>query len=901
MFYTHEFQTDPNDNSVTKTLWYTDQGYYKECYNKAQDMYNTMTDPSGPCHLMKKDSQNYKDCTTDQNNLYIALGCDNSMFQTTTKDGEEYYTIKPNAAQDCQDRLNAVGQVRIVVIGQDGKPTAGEPTSSSSVLAKTSGGGGSAAGSDQSDASLGCDGSANPLSWIICPVVNDLLVPAIDATDQLITNELSIKSESIFCTGNSSSNDPCEAYYTAWVSFRNIALGLLVVAGLIIVIAQAVGMEILDAYTVRKMLPRLLVAAVGITLSWTLMNFAVTLSNDLGFGVRDLITAPFHNFDSSINLNFANGGGFVGGLENFIGGTGGLALGLAAGASLWIATGGLGIILSYVLTAGLAVLVAVLVLVLRQIAVIMLILVAPIALIAYVLPNTQRVFRFWWESFIRALLMFPMIAAMIAAGRVFAAISLTSADNGAGGVLRGLIGFVAYFAPYFMIPMTFRFSGGVMSGFGNFVQQRAQGAFSGLGGWRSNIRKDRISRARSGGLYRGSNKLARMMNTVGDYTLDVDENLPYDFGTGNRAGVITRGKYNPLGYAGRAVFGRQGRDLAEQIGGQAVEQTEKGRQKANMHYSAAWAALGMLDDGHGGQGLTAEGRRLIDQEYGTEFAVDPHTGERRATAWRAPRNADFGDIDRLGTILEEHGTDGSHSRMAGQQLRAKAGTLSSFGLDPETKRATVESVAAAQAARDGKLGADDLSRIYNHTMEGTRPGSVERAVAVRELEHLEDSATQQRHDLRRAKGIRIDSDGHAYSVYSHKMVRDSDGVEKEAFKTAKAKESLMTAKANPAGMGKGEFWDDTKDTWLHHASERDAEGNLTEDAIELRKFLVQSTGIWGTGDPGAKTKANAIKEQLGIDAAEEASYQRGYDPNDVGSHAAEGMPDPPDDVHGAPV
>ena len=472
LFYTHDFQDDPNDNTITRTRWYTSIGAYKSCWLAAKSLQETMTDTTnnGPCHDMKKGSDNWNDCQKSQENLHWAIGCDDKMFMPT---GDDHYDIKPKAAEDCAERIKNIGNLSIIVIGPDGKRQKSEPIKSESVKASNSIG--VTNGADEAE--LGCDASSNPLTWVICPVINDLLVPAIAATDDFITGQLAIDTDSLFCSVGSSNNDSCKAYYTAWSSFRNIALGLLIIVGLIVVISQALGMEILDAYTIRKMLPRILVAAVGITLSWTLMNFAVSLSNDLGYGIRNLIVAPFRDLSTSINLDFSNSSI----LNAFFGG--GVAV---AAIPIWTVAGGLGVLLSYVATAGLAVLIAVMVLVLRQVAIIMLILLAPVALIAYVMPNTQRVFRLWWESFSRALLMFPMIVGFIAAGRVFAAISLngTETDAGADAAFRGIIGFVAYFAPYFMIPLTFRLSGGMMSGLGNFVNQRAQGGFSALSGYR---------------------------------------------------------------------------------------------------------------------------------------------------------------------------------------------------------------------------------------------------------------------------------------------------------------------------------------------------------------------------------------------------------------------------------
>jgi protein involved in ribonucleotide reduction len=246
----------------------------------------------------------------------------------------------------------------------------------------------------------------------------------------------------------------CDAYYAGWQSFRDIALGLLVIVGLIIVISQALGMEILDAYTIRKMLPRVLLATIAITLSWQLMRLLVTLSNDLGYGVRSLMSTPFSRL--GINLNLSTGGSLL------------AALATAAGLAIF----DLFAILTFVGTAAIAVLVTFLVLILRQIVVILLIIFSPIALIAYVLPNTQRVYKFWWESFSKMLLMFPMIVALIAAGHIFAAI----AANQGTDFVHQTIAVIAYFAPYFMVPMTFRFSGGIMSGLGNAVNARGDGA-----------------------------------------------------------------------------------------------------------------------------------------------------------------------------------------------------------------------------------------------------------------------------------------------------------------------------------------------------------------------------------------------------------------------------------------
>lgn len=492
MFYQYDKPTDPHDPSVTVKLWFTKQGDYKDCYNKAQTMYNHMSDPNGPCKLTRDGSSNNNDCVADQNNLHNALGCDSHMFQRADGSGQpnsngNYWIIKQGASTDCQNRINDVGNVQIWVIGSDGQPTLGTKISDPSVSADTSsapGDGGPA------PTTVGCDFGGNifgiipfnPLNWLFCGLVKGmgLMVTTLNTE---INNMLPIGTggstsdnpNQIFTdsNGNCSGAKVCDDYQKAWGDFRDIALGLLAIVGLIIVISQALGMEILDAYTIRKMLPRVLIATVAITLSWQLMRFFVILSNDLGYGIAHLLWSPFSSLHPTIDTS---------GLTMLTG-----LSGVAIGAAVLDAFG----LMSFLGTAAIAVLITFLVLILRQIAVILLIIVAPIAIIAYVLPNTQRVYKFWWESFSKMLLMFPMIVAFLTVGYIFSAISAAQGKD----FIHSVIAFIAFFGPYFAIPLTFRFSGSIMGGIGNAVNSRGEGARGMLRQYRANQAKQRLTNA----------------------------------------------------------------------------------------------------------------------------------------------------------------------------------------------------------------------------------------------------------------------------------------------------------------------------------------------------------------------------------------------------------------------
>ncbi len=248
----------------------------------------------------------------------------------------------------------------------------------------------------------------------------------------------------------------------------------------------------LDAYTIRKMLPRIVIAAILISLSWPLLSFLVQLSNDLGNGVRVLIYSPFSSLlnSTSSQINF-NQGAF--GVDLF-----------ALGA--FTALGGFGL-LSFVLTGVLAVLVGYITLVIRQFLMIGLLILSPIAIVAYIMPNTEKFFKIWRSTLIGVLLAFPIIAAFIATGRVFSAISAQQ-----GGAINQVIAFAAYFAPYFMLPLAFKMSGGIMSGIGTAVHNRSGGLRKSLSTYRGNKTKENLQKTANFSRFSDNNKFGHGLN-----------------------------------------------------------------------------------------------------------------------------------------------------------------------------------------------------------------------------------------------------------------------------------------------------------------------------------------------------------------------------------------------------
>ncbi|MEK7153074.1 MAG: hypothetical protein AAB834_03945, partial [Patescibacteria group bacterium] len=325
------------------------------------------------------------------------------------------------------------------------------------------------------------------IKWLVCPIVDGATF-AVGKFEDIINGLLTVGVEDIF---NDTKSD--NSFHKAWNSFRFFALGLVVVAALVMVVSQAAGVEILDAYTIRKLLPRLLFAAIFIALSWDVVEFLTTLSNAAGLGIRTLIYAPFQ----ALNANNQLGGG-----SSFV-----LAL-IGSGAA--IAFGWVGL-LSFALTGLLAALVAFAVLVFRKMLILLLVMMAPFAIACYILPNTQKIWDTWRTGLLSVLIVFPIISAFIAIGRVFAITSMNASGN---RIINQLIAIVAYFAPYFLISMAFRLAGGFLATVGGFVNDRSRGAFDRLKNYRGNKVNENMQKMGEGKRFQPSNPLSRAFNAT---------------------------------------------------------------------------------------------------------------------------------------------------------------------------------------------------------------------------------------------------------------------------------------------------------------------------------------------------------------------------------------------------
>lgn len=323
------------------------------------------------------------------------------------------------------------------------------------------------------------------IGWIVCPIVNFLSL-IVDAAYGFVASLLVVQP--LVTTGEA------KGIYDAWSIMRNFANVAFVISFLVIIFSQLTSVGITN-YGIKKLLPRLIMAAILVNISFWICAIAVDVSNILGSSIKGL-------FDSiGAQLELPKGGAFSGG-----GGwtvlSGGILAGTAVAAGAAALYIGLSALLPALIVALLAILTVFIVLTLRQALIILLIIVAPLAFVAYLLPNTEGWFNKWRGLLQTLLLMYPIIAAIFGASALASQIVMGTA-SGTYKMPIQIMGALIAIAPLALTPIIMKTAGGVLGRVGAIVNNPNKGPFDrmrkGAEGYRKNRQMLRDARGLSGG------------------------------------------------------------------------------------------------------------------------------------------------------------------------------------------------------------------------------------------------------------------------------------------------------------------------------------------------------------------------------------------------------------------
>ncbi|MBP5675087.1 hypothetical protein J6W91_02020 [Candidatus Saccharibacteria bacterium] len=355
-----------------------------------------------------------------------------------------------------------------------------------------------------------CYKHAKSLGWVICPVIYGLremsenfyqaIVPLLQVNDSVVSQ---------FGSNNSS-------LYKVWATFRNIANIIFVIMFMAVILSQLTGYGI-DNYGIKRMLPKLIITAILVNISFWLCAIAVDISNILGKTIKEFLEGLA--VSSSIGGDSSHAVGHI--VQTVVGWIA-VASTVTVGVGVAFALEGWAIIipiLLFLLVVVISIFFALIILGMRQALVVILLAISPVAIVCTLLPNTEPVFKKWLNTAKSMLMVYPIIGAVIGAGYLTASI-LMGADQ---GFIMTLVAGVLMVGPYFMIPSLTRKAldavGGLGTRLGNLGSRAAHGARNGIAGSEAvrNFRADQNANAR----YRRNN--SRFSRWLDDKTMQSAE------------------------------------------------------------------------------------------------------------------------------------------------------------------------------------------------------------------------------------------------------------------------------------------------------------------------------------------------------------------------------------------
>jgi hypothetical protein len=432
-----------------------------------------------------------------------------------------------------------------------------------------------------------CESEGGDFSFIICPLLQQSN-KAISWLDEQIIGLLFVNEE-YYQNGTQGG----ERIEDVWIRMRNIGYIILIPIMLVMVTGTALGFKGIDAYTVKRALPRMFAAIIFMAISLDVTRLMVDITNDLGVGAAGLVAAPFSP-DGIDGLQLtdifsANAGTDVGVLG------GGVIAGVAA-----FSVVSLGVIGSYLLVSVLALLVVFFVLSIRQMILIFLMVLSPLAIIAWIFPGNDKPWKIWWQSFSKLLLLFPLIMALLMFGRGFALI-VQSTDG--GGVVTTLLKLTAFIGPFFFIPSAFKYAGGAFANIAGMVNDKGKGVFDRQKKWRGEKMKKNWNDTRTGNRLKGSGKWTDRINKGYEFGSNADKAFttgvmkPGNYRQNIRNAIsdhehATLGKVKEENSAAAAIFkddvttGASIEDTAEQIDAALLDSGDQRFQNADTRKAA---------------------------------------------------------------------------------------------------------------------------------------------------------------------------------------------------------------------------------------------------------------------------------------------------------------------------
>lgn len=298
-----------------------------------------------------------------------------------------------------------------------------------------------------------CQENGGFLSWMLCPAIADGAATA----SGLLGSITALTNVHTSIIEQFSKQD--SSIYKAWSAFRNIANIGFVIMLLVVVFSQVTNIGISN-YNIKKILPKLIITAILVNFSYLIMGVLIDLSQIIGNGIGVLIrSVAADSMDADASARAAATITTIAGIVTTAAGGAGIAAAVVSGPALILP------VVMFIVTSLISVFFGFIMLTIRQAAIIMVIVLAPLMMVLYALPNTSAITKKYISTIKALLMLYPMFIFATSAGALASSIIIGTSTDPLMMIVGGLLNVLPYFAVPSMTSKSLAGLGAITAGF----------------------------------------------------------------------------------------------------------------------------------------------------------------------------------------------------------------------------------------------------------------------------------------------------------------------------------------------------------------------------------------------------------------------------------------------------
>ena len=298
-----------------------------------------------------------------------------------------------------------------------------------------------------------CQENGGFLSWMLCPAIADGAATA----SGLLGSITALTNVHTSIIEQFSKQD--SSIYKAWSAFRNIANIGFVIMLLVVVFSQVTNIGISN-YNIKKILPKLIITAILVNFSYLIMGVLIDLSQIAGNGIGALIrSVAADSMDADASARASATISAIAGIVTTAAGGAGIAAAVVSGPALILP------VVMFIVTSLISIFFGFIMLTIRQAAIIMVIVLAPLMMVLYALPNTSAITKKYISTIKALLMLYPMFIFATSAGALASSIIIGTSTDPLMMIVGGLLNVLPYFAVPSMTSKSLAGLGAITAGF----------------------------------------------------------------------------------------------------------------------------------------------------------------------------------------------------------------------------------------------------------------------------------------------------------------------------------------------------------------------------------------------------------------------------------------------------